>query len=104
VRSIQRARSPLFRREVDTPQSSVPIFEGVLRLVPRARVGLCFFHPGIFRFPPMHFLHRGHRNWNAMFGDDFIYTGLYTTTRDKPYLIRIPKQKDTLLKDAKNID
>jgi hypothetical protein len=33
-----------------------------------------------------------------------FYTGVYTTTRDKPYLIRIPRKKDTLLKNAKSID
>jgi hypothetical protein len=33
-----------------------------------------------------------------------FYTGVYTTTRDGPYLIRIPKRKDTLLRDAKRID
>jgi hypothetical protein len=33
-----------------------------------------------------------------------FYAGVYTTTRDRPYLARIPKQKDSLLKGAKRMD
>jgi hypothetical protein len=33
-----------------------------------------------------------------------FYTGIYTTDRDRPYLIRIPKKKDQLPKGTKKLD
>lgn len=33
-----------------------------------------------------------------------FYAGVYTTTRDRPYLVRIPRSKGTVLKDITKID